>query len=195
MYGKRVRPAVRADQHRIALRIVARVLGLRHHLHQAAITVVRFAGRNSLRDDRRLRVLAEVDHLRAGVGLLRVVRQRDRVKFADRIVALQNARRIFPGDRRTCFDLRPRDFRIATRALAALGHEVVNAALAFFVARVPVLHGRIFDLRIVQRDQLDHRRVQLVRVELRRRAAFVIGNVAPSSATISVRSNCPDSAC
>ncbi len=50
--------------------------------------------------------------------------------------------------------------------------------LPFFVARVPVLHGRVFDLRVVQRDQFDDRGVQLVRIELRRRAAFDIGDVA-----------------
>ena len=39
-----------------------------------------------------LRVLADVDHLGAGVGLLVVVRQRHRIKLADRVVALQDAR-------------------------------------------------------------------------------------------------------
>ena len=62
-------------------------------------------------------------------------------------------------------------------AVAALGHEIIDAALAFGVARIPVLHGRVFDLGIVERDQLDHRRVQLVLVALRRRAAFEIGDV------------------
>ena len=50
--------------------------------------------------------------------------------------------------------------------------------LPFFIAGVPVLHGRVFDLRVVQRDELDDRGVKLILIELRRRAAFEIGNVA-----------------
>ena len=49
-------------------------------------------------------------------------------------------------------------------AIAALGDEIVDAAVALGVARIPVLHGRIFDLGVVERDQFDHRGVQLVLV-------------------------------
>ena len=42
-------------------------------------------------------------------------------------------------------------------AIAALGHEVVDAALAVLVAGVPVLHRGIFDLGAVEGHQLDHR--------------------------------------
>ena len=104
---ERVRARVRTNQHRVALRIVPSVFGLRHDLYQTTITVVSVARRDSFRDDRRAGILAKVDHLRTGVGLLRVICQRDRVEFADRVIALQNARRILPGDRRTGFDLRP----------------------------------------------------------------------------------------
>ena len=48
--------------------------------------------------------------------------------------------------------------------------------LPLLVARIPVLHGRVFDLRVVQRDQLHHRRVQLVLVAHRRRAAFQVAH-------------------
>ena len=57
---------------------------------------------------------------------------------------------------------------------AALGDEVVDAADAVLVARVPVLHRRVLDLGVVERDQLDHRGMQLVGVELGRGAAFEI---------------------
>ena len=61
-------------------------------------------------------------------------------------------------------------------AQAALGDEVVDAAHAVLVARVPVLHGRVLDVGVVQRDQFDHRRVQLVGVERGRGAAFEVGH-------------------
>ena len=40
-------------------------------------------------------------------------------------------------------------FELGAAAGAALGDEVVDAAAALGVARVPVLHGRVFDLRVV----------------------------------------------
>ncbi len=61
-------------------------------------------------------------------------------------------------------------------AEAALGHEVVNPALALGVAGVPILHGRVLDLRVVQRDQLDHRGVKLVLVAHRRGAALEVAD-------------------
>ena len=63
-------------------------------------------------------------------------------------------------------------------ALAALGHEVVDAALAVLVAGIPVLHGRVLDLRVVERDQFNHGGVQLILVAHRRRAAFEIAHVS-----------------
>ena len=49
--------------------------------------------------------------------------------------------------------------------------------LPVLVARIPVLHRRIFDLGVFQRHQLDHRGMQLVLVAHRRGAAFEIGDV------------------
>ncbi len=49
--------------------------------------------------------------------------------------------------------------------------------LPFGVARIPVLHGRILDLGVVERDQLDHGGVELVLVAHRRGAAFEIAHV------------------
>ena len=68
-------------------------------------------------------------------------------------------------------------FERCAAAVAALGDEVVDAALAVGVARIPVLHRRIFDLGVVERDQLDHRGVELVLVAHRRGAAFEIAHV------------------
>ena len=68
-------------------------------------------------------------------------------------------------------------FDALAAAIAALGDEVVDAALAFGVAGIPVLHRRIFDLGVVERDELDHRGVQLVLVAHRRRAAFEVAHI------------------
>src|SRR5262249_25918294 len=100
------------------------------------------------------------------VGLLTMVRQRDRVELTDGVFADQDATRIFPGDRRTRLDLRPRNLRVTASAGAALGDEVVDSALARLgVAGVPVLHGGILDLRVfAYSDQLNDSRVQLILV-------------------------------
>ena len=112
-------------------------------------------GSDPLRDDAAGRVLAQVNHLGAAVDLLMAVRDRDRIELAARIVAAQDATRIFPGDRRPGFDLGPGDFRIVAAAVATLGDEIVDAADAFGIAGVPVLHRRIFDLGVVESDEFD----------------------------------------
>ena len=45
------------------------------------------------------------------------------------------------------------------------------------VARIPVLDGRVLDLGVVERDQLDHGGMQLVLVAHRRGAAFEVAHV------------------
>src|SRR5262249_12160879 len=128
-------------------------------------------------DERRARIAPDMDHLRPGVGLLAIVRDRDRIELPDRVVAFEYAARIFPRDCRAGLDLRPGNLRTGAAAGAALRHEIVDAALAFRIARVPVLYGRVFDLRILMCDQLDDCGMQLVLVALRRRAAFEITDI------------------
>src|SRR5882762_7275107 len=107
-----------------------------------------------------------------------MARDGDRIEFADRVVALENAAGIFPCDRRAGLDLGPRDFRVHAGALAALRDEVVDAPSTLFVPRIPVLDRRVLDRRPVERHQLDDRGVQLVLVAHRRRAAFEVAHVA-----------------
>ena len=99
--------------------------------------------------------------------------------LADRIVALQNATWVFPGDGRSGFHLRPRNFRAVAAACAAFCDEIVDAAFALRVAGVPVLHRRVLDLGVLQRDQLDNRCMELILVAHRRGAAFEIGYIRP----------------
>ena len=165
-----------AEQQRVAARVVARAHGARRDVHEPAIRLAAVPRRDALRDDRAARVATDVDHLGAGVGLLVVGRHRHRVELAHRIVALEDAARILPGDRRARLDLGPGDLRALAAAGAALGDEVVDPAESVLVARVPVLDGRVLDGRVVERDQLDHGGVELVLVALGRRAALEIAD-------------------
>src|SRR5205823_4260105 len=82
--------------------------------------------------------------------------------------------------RRARLDLRPRDLRASALAAPALRDEVVDPALALLVAGVPVLDGRVLDLRVLERDELDDGRVELVPVAHGRRAALEVGDRAPA---------------
>src|SRR3981189_2120389 len=146
-----MRTAFVADQQRIAGGKIARAGGLAVRGDEAAIGVLRNARRDALGDDPAGGVLAEMDHLGAGIDLLVAVGDRDRVKLAARIVAAQDAARIFPGDGRAGLHLGPGNLRIVAAAVAALGDEVVDAAFAFRIAGVPVLHRRIFYFGVIQR--------------------------------------------
>ena len=112
-----VRAALVAHEERVALAVVARVLGALQHRHLAAVGVLRLARGDALADDRAAGVLPDVDHLRAGVGLLEVVGERHAVELADAVIALEDAARVLPRDGRAGLDLGPADLR----ALAAAG--------------------------------------------------------------------------
>ncbi|MOA31745.1 hypothetical protein D3C78_1529190 [compost metagenome] len=103
--------------------------------------------------------------------------QRHREEFTDRIVALQDHARVFPGDCRAGFRLGPRHFRTRAFAQRTLGDEVEDTALAV-TAGEPVLHRRIFHFGVFVQDHLHHRRVQLVAVTHRGRTAFDIADIA-----------------
>src|SRR5205814_678349 len=101
------------------------------HFHQPAIAVLSMAGSNPFGHNRAPSVLPDMDHLRAGVRLLIIVRQGHRVKFAGRVIALENYARIFPSDSRTGFHLSPRDLRVAAFAEPAFRDEIKDAPATF----------------------------------------------------------------
>jgi hypothetical protein len=87
-----------ADQERVALRVVPRTGCALHDLHLASIGVLAMTGRNAFGDDGAARVLAHVDHFGPGVGLLVVVGEGNRVELTHRVLTLQDAARILPGN-------------------------------------------------------------------------------------------------
>src|SRR5690606_5128180 len=112
-----------------------------------------------------------------GIDLLLAVGNGDRIELAARAVATQDAARIFPGDRRAGLDLGPGDLGILATAIATLGDEIVDAALAVLVSGIPILHRRILDLGVIERDQFHHGGVELVLVAHGRRAALEIAHI------------------
>jgi hypothetical protein len=96
------------------------------------------ARRDPLRNDGALGVFPDVDHLGAGIRLLIVVGECHRVKLSNRVVTLQDAARIFPGDRRASLYLGPRDLGVYSQTLATLGDKIVDPTLAVLIAWVPV---------------------------------------------------------
>ena len=173
--GERMGGALGSHEHAVALGVVAGACSGLADAHFATVGVARVVGADAFRNDRALGVLANVDHLRAGVGLHVAVCEGDAVEFAHRIVALQNAARVLPRDGGTCFDLCPADAAVLARALAALGDEVVHATCArFAVAGIPVLHGRILDARVILGHEFHDGAVELLAREFRSGAAFEV---------------------
>src|ERR1700693_5677015 len=172
-----MRAALAADQQRIAIREIARPSREPVHRYLTPIGILRLSCRDPLGDYAAPRVATKMNHFRAAVDLLSAIRDCDRIKLTAGSLAAQNAGRILPGDGRTGLDLRPRNFRSSAAAVAALGHEIVYAAPPFGIARIPVLHGRIFDLGVVKRDEFDYRSVELVLIPFWRGATFEIAHV------------------
>src|ERR1700722_19450084 len=98
-----------------------------------------------------------MDHLCSRVRLHPSIGEGHRKKLTDRFIPLQNAARILPCDRCSCFYLRPCDFGTVTLASAPLRDKVENSAgTCLWIARVPILHSCIFDLSSFMGDQFDH---------------------------------------
>ena len=174
--GHCVGPALVSDQQRVALGEILRPVGGGQYLHQAPVGAVAMARGNPLGNDGAPGVLAFVNHLGAGVGLLVIVDQRHRVELANRVVAFQDHAGVFPGDGRTGLHLRPRNLG-ALVGDAAFGHEIVDPTVAVFVPREPVLKGGVLDLGVIQGHQFDHCGVELVGLPGRGGAAFQIADV------------------
>ena len=144
------------EQEAIALRVVACILRIGPDIDQTTVAILTLASTNTLGDDAATGVLPEVNHLRTRVGLLEVVRDSHGVKFSDGVIALQYTAGVLPRDGRARLDLCPRELRLRPTAVTALGHEVINTALTFLVARIPVLHGRVLHLGFLLHDDLDN---------------------------------------
>ena len=117
-----------------------------------------------------------MDHLRARVGLLVVVRDRDGIELRGGVVALQDRGRILPGDGGTRFHLGPAQVRPVALADAPLGDEVQDAALTLRIAGIPVLDGGVLDIGILLHDDFHHGGMELLLVAHRRGAAFHIAH-------------------
>ena len=101
-----------------------------------------------------------MNHLRAGVGLLKMIGERHRIKFAGRIIPDQDAAWVLPRDRRAGLDLRPGNLRIFALTFTAFGHKIINPALSGLrITGIPILYRRILDLGMVERHKLYDRRV------------------------------------
>ena len=118
-----------------------------------------------------------MDHLGAGIGLLVVIGEGYRIEFTHRVIAFEHATGILPGDGRARLDLGPADARVIALAHAPLGYKIVDATHSVGITCVPVLHRGVLDIGAFQRDQFDHGRMQLVGIELRRRAALEVAHL------------------
>jgi hypothetical protein len=86
------------DEHAVALAEVTSALSRGLHLHEAAVGVRGPACRDPLGHDFGAGAGTDVNHLSAGVSLLRIVCERDRVELPDGVVALENHGRVLPRD-------------------------------------------------------------------------------------------------
>src|SRR5204863_7698821 len=142
---ERERGARGPDQEGVALGVVPGVRRTLVDLYATAVGVPSVPGGDALRDDRAPGVLPDMQHLRARVGLLVVVRERYGVELTYGVVALQDAARVLPGDRGAGLDLGRGELRVHAEALPPLRDEVVDPALPLLVAGVPVLDRGILD--------------------------------------------------
>ena len=86
------------------MRVVPRPHRTFRHLDQATIGILAVAGGNTFRQNGAARVLAEMDHLGTGIGLLVMVGECHRIELTDGVIATQDHAWILPGNRRAGFN-------------------------------------------------------------------------------------------
>ncbi len=104
---ERMSAALIAQKQRVALGVIPGPSGALHDFDEATVAVLSVTRGDPLGDDGAFGVFSNVNHLGSRIRLLVVVGERHRVELPDGVVPDQEAARIFPGDRRTGFHLRP----------------------------------------------------------------------------------------
>ena len=77
---ERVRAAGRTEQEAVALAVVARALGPGRNLHQSAVAILAMPGGDAFRYNRTACIPSQMNHLRARIRLLVIVRHGDGVE-------------------------------------------------------------------------------------------------------------------
>ena len=116
-------------------------------------------------------------HFRSSIGLLVIISHRHRIEFANRVISFQNTTWIFPSNGRTCFHLRPRNFRIIAFADSAFRYKIIDTSFSLLIAWIPVLYGRIFYFGIIHDYNFHNSSMQLVFVAHRSSTTFEIRNI------------------
>ena len=175
--GKRMRTALIAQQQGVALAIVAGIVRFLGNAHQTAVRVFAPSGGDTLADDSAAGILSEMNHLCTGICLLVIIGYRHAVKLCRGVIARKDTGRIFPGNGRTGFHLRPGQFAIYPFAVSAFRYEIIHAAFAFGITRIPVLDSAVLHFRTVVHHNLHNGGMQLVFVTHRRRTSLQVRNV------------------
>ena len=111
--------------------IITSIIRFLGYANQTTIGVLTLSGRNSLTYNRTAGILSKMYHLRTGICLLVIIGYRHAVKLCRGVIARKNTGRIFPGNGRTGFHLRPGQFAIYPFAVSAFRYEIIHAAFAF----------------------------------------------------------------
>ena len=107
-----------------------------------------------------------MNHLCTSIGLLIVVCHRHRVELTHRVITRQHAAWVLPSNCRASLNLSPRQTCILV-ADTALGNEVIDTTLAILIAWIPVLYGRVLNLRVALNYNLYNGCMELILIALR----------------------------
>ena len=135
------------------------------------------SGRNTFADNRTAGILTQMNHLRARIRLLVVIRHCHTIEFSRRVISRQNTGRVFPRNSRTCLHLCPGEFTVRTFAVTTFRNEVIDTAFAFGITRIPVLYGTVLHFRTLMYHNFHDSGMQLVLIAHRSRTTFQIGNI------------------
>ncbi len=134
--------------------------------------------RNSFGNNPATGIVPDMNHLGTGIRLLIIIGNGNRIKFTDRTVSFQNSTGIFPGNRRSRFNLGPNQFRIFSATQSPFGDKIIYPPFPLLISGIPILYGTVFHFGIFLYDNLHNSGMQLVLIPLRSGTPFQITDIS-----------------
>ena len=122
-------------------------------------------------------VFTNMQHFSTCIGLLIVIGYSHRIKFSRGIITQQNTTRIFPGNSRASFYLRPGYFGIFSFTNATFSHKIKDTPFPAFITGIPVLNSRVFYLRIFHDYYFNNGSMELILISHRRCTSFQVRHI------------------
>lgn len=144
--------------------MITNVINVKHNAGRAAVKILTVADQGALQSSDALNILARIGRLNANVDLLVIINGDRAMRLDCEIVTARSAKEVLPNGHEAYLCLDPTRLEIRAARIASLNCRIRRAALAVFVAEVPILGNEVLRLYVVLSGGLCSDYVRLILV-------------------------------